>query len=66
MGKVDTVCLSVSQFFYPTLLEQALSHTQWELSLVVDNEVRAALLGRTVNTRDQAQLQCLAREGAGD
>ena len=55
-----------SQLRVRLLLEQALSHTQRELSLVVDNEVRAALLGRTVNTRDQAEPQCLAREGAGD
>ena len=48
------------------LLELALSHTQRELSLVVDNKVRAALWGRTVNTREQEQLQCLAREGAAD
>ena len=55
-----------SQLRVRLLLEQALSQAQRELSLVVDNEVRAALLGRTVNTRDQAEPQCLAREGAGD
>ena len=47
-------------------VEQALSLSQRELSLVLDREARAALLERTTDTREQARLQCLGREGAGD